>query len=195
MHTATTKDDRMAKAGRKRAPGKRRDRGGRILHTKDQTPGPDRGTPELRARRRWMARDDQVRSEYPLGVMLANEVISEPRHNAGCRYAWLYAVVHGRPSVAAVSYDGTQRGSTPHPDDDEHERWLGERERELKDADSALGSRQVVDMVRSVCVYGRYPRWLKPVVPLDRDVRDARRLVEALRVLAVLFGYERRDAA
>ncbi len=39
---------------------------------------------------------------YPLGILLANEAISEDQHRAGYQYAWLHWRVFSRPSVAAA---------------------------------------------------------------------------------------------
>ena len=66
---------------------------------------PDKGTGEVQLLRAWYAgQGDPALTSYPLGILLANAVLTDDQHKAVCRYAWLHWAVFGRPSVAAVSW-------------------------------------------------------------------------------------------
>lgn len=174
-------------AGRKRKPGART-RGGRL---KARKPAVDKGTAELQRMRQWLAgHGDPALTSYPLGVLLANGEVTEQQHKAGCRYAFLHAVVFGRASVAAVSFERVGRGWAGDWDD----RWLAAREAELRRLTFRLMEhparlRMALD---SVVVYERTPRWMRPVRPRPADVREADLFIKALDLLA---GTESRDAA
>ena len=76
----------MARHGRPRKSGPRGPNG-QLRHRRRL----NRGTQELQALRQWYAGDgDPALTTYPLGILLANEAISEDQHRAGCQYAWLH---------------------------------------------------------------------------------------------------------
>ncbi|MGH6932505.1 MAG: hypothetical protein ACREEE_08735, partial [Dongiaceae bacterium] len=59
-------------------------------------PKVDLGTPEARARRERMAAGaDPALTEYPLGLLLARQLISDEQHEAGCYYGFLYGQAIG----------------------------------------------------------------------------------------------------
>lgn len=173
----------MAKPGRPRTEGFR-EPNGRLKR------GPDRGTKEIQARRKWLAQlgpdgkgekpGDENKTSYPLGVMLANSVIDEAQHQAGCRYAFLHMAVFGRRSYATLRWDGLALGRGEDPDD----AWLARLEANLRDADGIFASRKQHDLVVGLCVFERLPRCMLPTIPTWREVREARLLVEGLARLA-----------
>ncbi len=165
--------------GRHRKPGPR-EPNGRI-----QRRGVDRGTQELQDLRAWWAGNgDPALTTYPLGVLLANSVIAEPQHAAGCHYAWLHWAVYGRPSIGAVSYELRSQGIDEEPDrkveNAKLKRLRGSFERAiLAEHLTRRGWRDLDNLV----VYERTPRWMRPVMPRGSDVADARCVVEALEIL------------
>ena len=163
----------MARPGRKR-----KDR----LQAAEPRPRRDEGTPELQARRRWYAQQgDPVLTTYPLGILLANEAISEQEHRAACRYAWLNQIVYGRKSVAASRYDDAPRGM----DDSENERWVAARKSDLRRVWEILGgdARMVRTVLDNIVVYERTPRFLLPTFPRPSDVVQGLALRRALELL------------
>ncbi len=71
----------MARRGRPRKLGPREANG--QLRRRRFRDGP---TPELKSLREWYAGDgDPALTTYPLGILLANEAISEDQHRAGCQ--------------------------------------------------------------------------------------------------------------
>ncbi len=148
-------------------------------------PAIDRGTPELQARRARLAgHGDQPLVSYPLGILLANGDIGEDAHEAGCRYAWLYGFVFGRTGAAAQSWMDAPKGT---PREFPHD-VAASIERDFRAAASLLagknaGKRQLEELV----VFGREPRWMRPVAPTAGDVGDARLFHAALATLTRHF--------
>ncbi len=143
--------------------------------------GRDRGTHQLERRRRWLAQGgDESKTEYPLGVMLVNGIINESSHKAGCRYAFLHFIVHGRKSYSALNWDGVELGRGADPDD----LWLARMEADLRGADKAFQTRKEHDLVMSACVYERIPRCLLPAIPTVHEIDEAKHLDNALKRLA-----------
>ncbi len=167
----------MARRGRPRKSGPRSESG----RLRERTPK-DNGTDQLQALREWFAgKGDPVKTTYPLGILLTNGAINERQHKAGCRFAWLYAVVIGRPSYAAMMFEKVDKGRTS-PEDGH---WLENQSfryealrRKLKACPARLKS-----VLEGVAVYERIPRWMKPVIPRISDVREAALLVEGLNML------------
>lgn len=173
----TLAEEPMRGRNRKAGP---RTRNGRL---RERSPARDEGTKELQSMRAWLAGyGDPALTSYPLGVLLANNEITEQQHQAGCAYAFLHAVVFGRPSIAAVSFERTQKGWTGDWDDD----WLAAQEAKLRNLGRRLKGhparlRMVVD---NVLVYERTPRWMRPVRPRVSDCREAALFVLGLDLLS-----------
>jgi len=172
-------EDELARRGRKRKIGPRT-KNGRL---KAATPVADKGTAEVQRMRTWLSgQGDPVLADYPLGILLANNDISERHHQVACRYAFLHAVVYGRASVAAASFERIGKSWSGDWDD----QWLADREAELARLTERLKGeparlRMVLD---SVVVYERTPRWMRPVRPRISDVREAELFAQALALLA-----------
>ena len=153
-------------------------------------------TVEAIARRYWLSPNDITKATYPLGIMLANlpnDSFTPEMHQAGCRYAWLYAITIGKMTVTAQNYDAERRGQkfTAGEQDD---LWLKRRGVEFDSASMALKSlsQRHLDLARQVCVEERAPIWLGPAWPTETDcaawVAEARMLKEVLRTLAQTFA-------
>ena len=158
----------MARRGRKRKIGPRT-KSGRLISSK---PAVDKGTVELQRMRKWLAgQGDPVLADYPLGILLANNDITEQQHQVACRYAFLHAVVYGRSSIAAASFERIGKSWSGEWDDD----WLADREAELvRLTDRLKGEPARLRMVLDgIVVYERMPRWMRPVRPRISDVREA----------------------
>lgn len=181
----------MSRRGRPRKVDAPRKKSGRIRYEQHR----DYGTPENQARRIWLSNGkDQALASYPLGIMLANEVIDEDMHTAGCRFAWLHTMAHGRVSVTAQQYDVGQAGRpTQEPD----EKFLMRCKQEFRDLSAALKSlsRQHYDMVVSVAIYDRVPGFLMPKRQTMKDVREGDILVKGLEELSRATGHKSRRAA
>lgn len=146
----------------------------------------DRGTPELQARRRYLAQQgDAARASYPLGVLWANQQISDDQHRAGCRFAWLYAICFGRLSVAAINYEGAPPASGETEDSPQRKRWREACERELEAILKALGKRSAKhrQLMIDLCVYERAPAFLLPRLPSPADVTEAKRFAEGIKIV------------
>ncbi len=151
----------------------------------------DTGTPELRGLREWYAGDgDPNLTTYPLGILLANGVISEDQHRAGCRYAWLHWRVFGRPSVAAARIEFMDRSTGIERDCKKEERKLKAVYEELRRHPARY--RQVLD---GIAVYERMPKWMRPVMPRPSDVAEAGALLAALRLLVARCSWALLEAA
>ena len=143
----------------------------------------DRGTNELQERREWLAgKGDMSKTTYPLGILLANEAISEEQHSSGCRLAWLYAVVYGKTSIGAAAFERGRGMSTRAVDPKDEARWQKEVKRMLR-ALSGI-SRHVRDDVVSLVVYERVPKFMRPGFQADKDVAHSERVQVGLRLLA-----------
>lgn len=166
----------MTKRGRKPKPGPR-EPSGKAQRMRDK------GTDELQERREWLAgKGDKSRTTYPLGILLANGAITEEHHSAGCRLAWLYAVVYGKTSIGAAGYERGRGTSTRQVDEKDELRWQKEVKRTLR-ALSGI-SRHVRDDVVSLVVYERVPNFLRPGFPTLGDFRHAERIKWGLARLA-----------
>ncbi len=182
----------MAKRkGRKRKNVQRREPGGSVMRQPRRPV--DRGTTEIQDRRRILAgKGNPDLTSYPLGVLLNAGTIDDQRHQAGCKFAWLYRVVIGRTSIAAVNWDGIMRGGDG-PDDAR----LAEYEKKLEHVSHAVKaiSRQHYDALLNVAVFERTPRWMLPGhFRTEGDVMDSRRFSEALVAVAAALGHRERAA-
>lgn len=168
---------------------------GRIV----QAQKPDRGTPELQQRREYLAQQgDPVKTAYPLGILWANGQVTDDEHLAGCKYAYLHAVIYGRESVAAVRYGLTVAGRDEKDETDpEYIRWIEGIKAQLRNATKAMDavSRQHRDALVNLVVYERAPCWMLPRIPSLSDLRDGKRFAEAIRALAVAMASGKKRAA
>lgn len=151
-------------------------------------PAIDRGTPELQARRaRLASRGGDALTAYPLGVLLANGDIGEDAHEAGCRYAWLYGFVFGRTGPAGQSWVNAPRGE---PREFPHE-IAAAIERDFRAAATCLAQNGAgKTLLEELVVFGREPRWMRPLAPGMRDVAEARAFHAALAALTRHFKGE-----
>lgn len=146
----------------------------------------DHGTPELQARREFLAgKGDKALTTFPLGILLANEVITEEEYRAGCRFAWLHAVVIGKHSLAAIEFERSHGKSVREVDED-REAELQDRFRKSMDC---FESRRQRDEIVSLCVYERVPRFMRPVIPTGRDILQAQIIKDGLYWLAESYGF------
>ncbi|SLN31952.1 hypothetical protein [Oceanibacterium hippocampi] len=181
----------MARRGRPRKSGLREPNGRLALVAED------RGTVENQRRRAWLAQGaDPALTSYPLGILLANDAISDAQHQAGCRYAWLFSIAIGRASTAAQSFDRLERGTRRIPtgaleamEPTSSDDWRAAREREFREAAAELVStgRQVKALIDETVIYQHCPRWLFPKIPTNTDVTEARALLLGLDTLGRHF--------
>ncbi len=105
-------------------------------------------TPEQKARRIALVGNDQdPLASYPLGVLLARDLITQQQHDAGRRYAWLRGVSLGNPLTR-----GERTYADPLDDEtqaDVEARWRG--------ATHLLRAARCKSIVDTVCVYERMP--------------------------------------
>ena len=176
----------MARRGRPRKLGPR-EANGRLQRRRFR----DGPTPELKSLRTWYAGDgDPNLTSYPLGILLANQVISEDQHRAGCRYAWLHWRVFGRPSVAAARFEFMDRAVGTDRDCMKEERRLKAVYEELRRHPARY--RRVLD---GIVIYERMPRWMRPVMPRSSDLAEAGALLAALRLLVARCSRALSEAA
>lgn len=198
---------RRRRAGSKRQLGPR-GKNGRLIRERDATDG---GTPQIQQQRAWLAQrcvetpdpktgktrieiqmGDMTKTTYPLGVLLTNGTVDQAQHDAGVRYARLYAAVAGRTAPPAVVLDDDRAGRAPEDSAEMEKRRIAD-EALLRAAAAALqaaGSR-VKTVTDNVAVYGRMPRWMLPVRPRASDIREADALMAGLEALAVALGMRR----
>ena len=174
----------------------RRRKGGERGKTDRLLQRPDRGVQKLRQHRAWLSQQvsaggDPMRTVYPLGIMFTNGTIGDAEHDAGCRYAWLHALVFGRTTVAGARYDEMQGRDDFEPD----AKWIKARRCELDIADEGFASRKERDLVTNLVVFERTPQWLMPVPPTQGDVIEARRTIAGLNNLALALGRKTKGAA
>jgi hypothetical protein len=116
----------------------------------------DPGTPEAMARKIAIVgpHGDPVLAEYPLGCLLARQIISQDMHNAGMRYSELAGKVLGRtkPKRAGV---GRFSELSDHAEQVVERRW-----REGCEVLINAGGRACKYEVDDVVVYERWPTWL-----------------------------------
>ncbi len=151
----------------------------------------DGPTPELKSLRTWYAGDgDPNLTTYPLGILLANEAISEDQHRAGCQYAWLHWRVFGRPSVAAARFEFMDRTVGIEREHRNEERKLKAVYEELRRHPARY--RRTLD---GIAVYERMPRWMRPVIPRPSDMAEADALLAALGLLVARCSRALSEAA
>ncbi len=172
----------MARRGRARKTGPRENNG------RPQRHGRDRGTKVTQSLRQWYAGSgDPLLTGYPLGILFANQALTDHEHAVACNYAWLHSTVFGRHTLAAVSWDMTAHGRDPGSDieDEDKKQKLEAAERKLEDIIELFRTmpRRCRAGLDNIAIYERTPRWMRPVDPRQGDVADARYFREAIKVL------------
>lgn len=157
-------------------------------------PAVDPGTPELRARRQALAAGaDPALTEYPLGLLLARQLISEEQHEAGCYYGFLYGVAIGGArsgcsrlyqQIASESFDGLELN-------EEEQARIEASFRRGKNMLLAVG-RRICDAAENLIVFGRHPgfimvdgRQIRATLAAPAELLAIR---EGLDVLVACFG-------
>lgn len=153
----------------------------------------DLGTPELRAKRAVLVGKDSAQelAAYPMGVLLAQGVVSQDEHNAAMHYAWLYGRNFGRTVAKQCDWLGLDVGRYDTSDLGKYAKELEREWRRAKDAMLAKG-RRVSDAVENMTVFDRWPRWLKRDLGYVHHVRlsdaaERKALQEGVAILATLF--------
>lgn len=146
----------------------------------------DKGTNELQDRRNYLAgKGDPTLTTFPLGILLANSTITEEEYRAGCRFAWLHAVVIGSHSLAAVEFERTHGRSLKELDED--------REKKIqalwRESLGSLPSRRTRDELVSLCIYERTARFMRPVIPVIKDIVQGNTIKAGLKILAREYGF------
>lgn len=155
-----------------------RTKSGRLKERK----GVDRGTDQLKAVKKWFAQDaDPALAEYPLGIMFAAGTIDDHQRQVGHEYAWLHAIVYGRPSWGAMAYERLDRGNQENWDS----KWLRDQEARLRSVRGVLDAHpaRLKMVLDNTVVYERKPRWMLPVIPRVSDVREAELFMQGLALL------------
>lgn len=149
----------------------------------------DLGTHELQSKRLALAglgRDglpnNPALAEYPLGILLARRLISQDQHNAGLRYAALYAKAIGRSADLGIDH-----GLGAALDDTASAR-IEAQYRACKNRLLAAG-RRVADAADNCTVYRRLPRWATMARRRRSDWPERAALIDGLDILvACLIG-------
>ena len=159
-----------------------------------ERPSVDGGTPELQARRRALVGEaDPALAAHPLGVMLARGLIGRAEHDAGCRYALLYARAVSRTelSVAHVYRRLLAESGRSHELDEASEARIQAQFRLGKNRLLAAG-RRICSATENLAVFARPARFLDISRPgeLKRGAAHAElaAVLEGLAVLAACYG-------
>jgi hypothetical protein len=157
-------------------------------------PHHDSGTPELQARRlALVGLNDPALAEYPLGIMLARELISGEEHEAGCYYAMLYARAVARTNLSCAHLYRrmlAESGRSTGLDDKSQEHI----ERLFRQGKNRLlaASRLVTEATENLVVFGRPARFLdsRRTGELRRgaDFTEYQAVMEGLAVLVACYG-------
>ncbi|MEX2295838.1 MAG: hypothetical protein WD715_00365 [Dongiaceae bacterium] len=181
----------------------RRSRGGR---PRKVTSGLDQGTPELRARKLALvggaeAGADPSLSEYPLGRMLALDLVTIEEHRCAAIYAYLYRRATGYLPPAATKFQDALPGlsirrALPGLDRDgpDHERVAIQRR--FRHAKNRLlaGGRAVCDATENLIVFQMTPSFLTNVQtgrrlpPSLQRSAELRAIRNGLAILSACFG-------
>ena len=157
--------------------GRPRKSGPRELNGRPQRQGRDRGTKETQSLRQWWAGPgDPVLTSYPLGILFANQAITDHEHSVACHYAWLHSAVFGRHSLAAVSWELMDRGRPFEVVTQEEQEREERHQGQLTEIHELLRAapRRCRTGLDNIAVYERPPRWMRPVDPRPGDVSEAR---------------------
>jgi hypothetical protein len=124
-----------------------------------EAPAPDRGTPEVQARRAMLAAGgDPALTESPLGLLRLRGQISADQQEAGSRYACLYRQAVARPHL---SYERVYREllSSPGGGEERPEERQAQMEALYRAAKRRLlkAGRPAAEITEEVAVFGRLP--------------------------------------
>lgn len=152
------------------------------------TPGKDKGTAELRAKRQ-----ANITTE-PLDLCALRGLINEEQQNAGIRLRWLYTLKLGAPSIKAYSADNLSGRSCKYED----EYWLQQRQLEYKLIIDELEKTKARKIVMDICIFNRMPDFLYKIptkVNLYnlQNYRDLELFVSGLNYIAQTLTKERKS--
>ena len=157
-------------------------------------PDNDSGTPELQARRSALVgAGDPVLAEYPLGIMLARDLISAEEHEAGCYYATLYAKAVARTSLSCAHIYRRMLAESGRAQelDDKSQEHIERLFRHGKNRLLAAG-RRVSEATENLAVFGRSARFLdrRQTAQLRRgaDHGEFHAVLNGLAVLVACYG-------
>jgi len=117
---------------------------------------PDNGTPEVqRMRKQLVGHENDQRASYPLGVMLARNLLTQSEHDAALHYAHVFQKATGR-------WQSNEGGVSLGVDSNEGRDAAAKAARDWKAmADKLLAhGRQIKDAVDNLAIYSRFPGWL-----------------------------------
>lgn len=175
--------------GRKRKPGPRYPSG-------DLKPAIDRGTPELQSRRKFDAGEgDPNLTCTILGILRANDQITEDEYQSACDYRKLFAIVYRKPEISAGG--GAIDGSGGIISDDKLIQFREDLRRLERAIARVVGikGRIAKDTWDNLVLYGRRPRWMCAVFPRSSDIRDADLFRAVLREVTGACGRGEKVAA
>lgn len=86
--------------------------------------------------------------------------------------------------MAAIEFERSH-GRTLQEVDEEREQELQEK---WRDSIHALPSRRTRDELISLCVYEKTPRFMRPVIPAQKDILQAKYIKKGLAKLAESYG-------
>ena len=124
--------------------------------------------------------------------MRANDVITADQLDAGCRYAWLYAVVNSvKVHTTAQQFEKVPAGRDRREMDPRRMVSLTGRYRIMRGLLDEFGEivlsgrrkRRMRDIFESVVVFERMPNWLLPTRPSGEDLLLSRALIIGLERL------------
>ncbi len=129
----------------------------------------DNGTPEMqRMRKMLVGHENDQRASYPLGVMLARNIITQAEHDAAVHYAHVVQKATGR-------WQSNEGGISLDPDSEAAAKSTLKAELAWKEYAAKLlaQGRQIKDAIDNLAIYSRFPRWLirlclnEPLSPSD----------------------------
>ena len=157
-------------------------------------PDHDGGTPELQARRSALVGlNDPALAEYPLGIMLARELITGEEHEAGCYYAMLYAKAVARTSLSCAHIYRRMLAESGRSTalDDKSQEHIERLFRQGKNRLLAAG-RRVSEATENLAVFGRHAHFLdsRRTAELRRgaDFTEFQAVMEGLAILVACYG-------
>lgn len=141
---------------------------------------PDFGTPEVIAKRiALVGAADVTLAGYPLGVMLARELIDQQKHDAGLGYGRAYRIAIERPTLPPIS--PMTRRIAGKPSEVPEDVWLKAVGHWRACAAALIGDgRKTKDLVDNLVVFQRWPLWLAASVRSS----ERERTIRGLQILA-----------
>ena len=145
--------------------------------------GPDRGTTETQAQRRYLA---GIGLDWPLGILRAYGDISQAQYDAACRYVWLRRHVIPDPKLATMRID--TESWAPRVRDEATEINLEAEYQAMVASLLGLGRRTLTDL-HDIAIACQTPTWMGPRTPKPDDLAAVGRLLYGLTALAKIAGY------